>query len=46
MSGTPGGNELVHILEKSWKEAGIDSVKTTPYDVLMSYPNDTHPNKV
>lgn len=46
MSGTQGGNELVHLLEKSWKEAGIDSVKTTPYDVLMSYPNDTNPNKI
>jgi N-acetylated-alpha-linked acidic dipeptidase len=46
MSGTPGGNELVQILEQSWKQAGIDSVKVTPYDVLMSYPNSTNPNKV
>ena len=46
MSGTPGGNELVQILEQSWKQAGIDSVKVTPYDVLMSYPNSTNPNKI
>ena len=46
MSGTPTGNELVDILENSWKAAGIDNVRRTPYDVLMSYPNATQPNKV
>ncbi|XP_061193543.1 N-acetylated-alpha-linked acidic dipeptidase 2-like isoform X2 [Saccostrea echinata] len=46
MSGTPGGDELVQILHDTWKSYGIDEVKVTPYDVLMSYPNKTNPNRV
>lgn len=46
MSGTPGGYELVQILMKAWKSSGIDEVRVTPYDVLMSYPNRTNPNRV
>jgi hypothetical protein len=46
MSGTPGGYELVKILHETWKSYGIDDVKVTPYDVLMSYPNKTNPNRV
>ena len=46
MSGTSGGYELVQILYNSWKSFGIDEVKVAPYDVLMSYPNRTNPNRV
>lgn len=46
MSGTPGGDELVQMLYNSWNQSGIDNVRLTPYDVLMSYPNETNPNKV
>ncbi|XP_056014480.1 glutamate carboxypeptidase 2-like isoform X2 [Ostrea edulis] len=46
MSGTPGGYDLVKILHDTWKSYGIDDVKVTPYDVLMSYPNKTNPNRV
>lgn len=46
MSGTPGGYELVQILQEAWRSSGIDEVRVTPYDVLMSYPNRTNPNRV
>ncbi|XP_078323953.1 N-acetylated-alpha-linked acidic dipeptidase 2-like isoform X6 [Crassostrea virginica] len=46
MSGTSGGYELVQILYNSWKSFGIDEVKVAPYDVLMSYPNRTNPNRL
>lgn len=46
MSGTPGGYELVQILLEAWRSSGIDDVRVTPYDVLMSYPNRTNPNRV
>ncbi|XP_060073376.1 glutamate carboxypeptidase 2-like [Ylistrum balloti] len=46
MSGTAGGDEIVDIIAKEWRDSGLDMVRVTPYDVLMSYPNRTNPNTV
>ncbi|XP_021356400.1 putative N-acetylated-alpha-linked acidic dipeptidase isoform X3 [Mizuhopecten yessoensis] len=46
MSGTAGGDEIVDIIAKEWRDSGLDMVRITPYDVLMSYPNRTNPNTV
>ncbi|XP_033739730.1 putative N-acetylated-alpha-linked acidic dipeptidase isoform X2 [Pecten maximus] len=46
MSGTAGGDEIIDIIANEWRSSGLDMVRVTPYDVLMSYPNRTNPNTV
>ncbi|XP_069102028.1 putative N-acetylated-alpha-linked acidic dipeptidase isoform X2 [Argopecten irradians] len=46
MSGTVGGDEIIDIIADEWRNSGLDMVRVTPYDVLMSYPNRTNPNTV
>lgn len=31
---------------KEWQMFGIDSVEMVPYDVLLSYPNESQPNYI
>ncbi|XP_025104546.1 glutamate carboxypeptidase 2-like [Pomacea canaliculata] len=38
--------ELVAYLKSKFTEYGLDSVKSTPYQVLLSYPDNENPNTV
>ena len=38
--------ELANWVQQKWEEYGADHVTKTPYNVLLSYPNRTNPNKV
>ncbi|KAL7983244.1 hypothetical protein Chor_000120, partial [Crotalus horridus] len=41
--------ENLHLAEQiqaNWKAFGLDSVQLAPYDVLLSYPNETRPNYI
>ena len=33
-------------LKETLKDYGLDSVRSAPYDVLLSYPNQAYPNSV
>ncbi|KAK3578650.1 hypothetical protein CHS0354_002952 [Potamilus streckersoni] len=46
LTGTDGVHELVQHIAQQWKDNGLDKVEVTPYEVLMSYPNTTNPNRV
>ncbi|KAK3585558.1 hypothetical protein CHS0354_022968 [Potamilus streckersoni] len=46
LPGTEGVMELVKLISRQWRDNGLDKVIVTPYDVLMSYPNTSDPNKV
>ena len=37
---------MAKIIEKLWKEHGFDEVELPKYEVLLSFPNNTTPNKV
>ena len=32
------------MLRQFWLDAGLDNAVTTPYNILLSYPDDTEPN--
>ena len=38
--------ELAMQIHDQWKEFGLDMVELSHYDVLLSYPNKTHPNYI
>ncbi|KAL3881667.1 hypothetical protein ACJMK2_028077 [Sinanodonta woodiana] len=46
LSGTDGVHELGRHIAQQWRDHGLDKVEVTPYEVLLSYPNTTDPNKV
>ncbi|XP_064646378.1 N-acetylated-alpha-linked acidic dipeptidase 2-like [Lineus longissimus] len=46
LAGTPADLRQAEQLKAFWESVGFDSVKITPYDVLLSYPNKTIPNKI
>lgn len=46
MAGTEHNFELAKQIYAQWKEFGLDSVELSHYDVLLSYPNETHPNYI
>ncbi|KAK3585560.1 hypothetical protein CHS0354_022970 [Potamilus streckersoni] len=46
LSGTDGVHDLVMHIAQQWRDHGLDKVEVTPYEVLLSYPNTTNPNRV
>jgi N-acetylated-alpha-linked acidic dipeptidase len=38
--------ELVKWIQNEWKSAGLDHVELAEYDVYLSWPNQTNPNKI
>lgn len=46
LAGTEQNFQLAKQIESQWKEFGLDSVELAHYDVLLSYPNKTHPNYI
>uniref|UniRef100_A0A8C5LCK0 glutamate carboxypeptidase II n=1 Tax=Jaculus jaculus TaxID=51337 RepID=A0A8C5LCK0_JACJA len=46
LAGTEHNFELAKQIQSQWKEFGLDSVELVHYDVLLSYPNNTHPNYI
>ncbi|KAL6089065.1 hypothetical protein STEG23_027553, partial [Scotinomys teguina] len=46
LAGTEHNFELAKQIHAQWKEFGLDSVELSHYDVLLSYPNKTHPNYI
>ncbi|XP_073868716.1 glutamate carboxypeptidase 2 isoform X3 [Macaca fascicularis] len=46
LAGTEQNFQLAKQIQYQWKEFGLDSVELTHYDVLLSYPNKTHPNYI
>lgn len=38
--------ELVQWTQDSWEQAGLDRVEQVGYDVLLTWPNQTNPNKI
>jgi len=46
VAGTPRDFEQADMLRQFWLDTGLDVAVTTPYDVLLSYPDDTKPNLV
>lgn len=46
VAGTPADFEQADMLRQFWLDNGFDVAVTTPYDILLSYPSDTEPNKV
>ncbi|KAL3881668.1 hypothetical protein ACJMK2_028078 [Sinanodonta woodiana] len=45
LAGTEEVKELVRLISQQWRDNGLDKVMVTPYDVLLSYPNISNPNK-
>ena len=45
IAGRAADFELVELLKTRFQESGLQ-VQVTPYDVLLSYPDDTMPNTV
>lgn len=46
LAGTEENFQLAKQIQSQWKEFGLDSVELAHYDVLLSYPNKTHPNYI
>jgi hypothetical protein len=46
LAGTPQDKEQADWVNSQWKQFGLDSVKTVPYNVLLSYPRMDKPNVV
>ncbi|XP_052033846.1 glutamate carboxypeptidase 2 isoform X2 [Apodemus sylvaticus] len=46
LAGTQNNFELAMQIHDQWKEFGLDLVELSHYDVLLSYPNKTHPNYI
>uniref|UniRef100_A0A8I4A3X6 Aminopeptidase NAALADL1 n=1 Tax=Callithrix jacchus TaxID=9483 RepID=A0A8I4A3X6_CALJA len=46
LAGTEQNFQLAKQIQSQWKEFGLDSVDLAHYDVLLSYPNKTHPNYI
>jgi hypothetical protein len=46
LAGTPQDKEQADWVNLQWKQFGLDSVKTVPYNVLLSYPRMDKPNVV
>ncbi|XP_006871271.1 PREDICTED: N-acetylated-alpha-linked acidic dipeptidase 2 [Chrysochloris asiatica] len=46
LAGTEQNLLLAKKIRNQWKESGLDSVKLVPYDVLLSYPNETNANYI
>ncbi|XP_075402552.1 glutamate carboxypeptidase 2 isoform X2 [Tenrec ecaudatus] len=46
LAGTEQNYQLAKQIQYQWKAFGLDSVELAQYDVLLSYPNETHPNYI
>ncbi|XP_070800114.1 glutamate carboxypeptidase 2-like isoform X1 [Pituophis catenifer annectens] len=46
LAGTQENLHLAEQIQANWKAFGLDSVQLVPYDVLLSYPNETSPNYI
>ncbi|XP_026535733.1 glutamate carboxypeptidase 2-like [Notechis scutatus] len=46
LAGTQENLHLAEQIQANWKAFGLDSVQLAPYDVLLSYPNETSPNYI
>ncbi|KAH0625212.1 hypothetical protein JD844_033483 [Phrynosoma platyrhinos] len=46
LAGTLENLHLAEQIQALWEEFGLDSVHLAPYDVLLSYPNETNPNYI
>ncbi|XP_026562603.1 putative N-acetylated-alpha-linked acidic dipeptidase [Pseudonaja textilis] len=46
LAGTQENLHLAEQIQANWKAFGLDSVHLAPYDVLLSYPNETSPNYI
>ena len=46
MAGTAQDYEQAEMMRKKFIDYGLDEAKVVPYEVLLSYPNMTVPNKV
>ncbi|XP_040819991.1 putative N-acetylated-alpha-linked acidic dipeptidase isoform X1 [Ochotona curzoniae] len=46
LAGTEQNFQLAKQIQAQWEEFGLDSVELAHYDVLLSYPNTTHPNYI
>ncbi|XP_052472501.1 glutamate carboxypeptidase 2-like isoform X2 [Carassius gibelio] len=46
LAGTQQNLDLAEQIRAEWMEFGLDSVELVPYDVLLSYPNQTNPNYI
>ncbi len=45
LAATKRDEELVELLKKTWRDAGLDRVDTEPYRLHLSWPDRTDPNK-
>ncbi|KAJ8410841.1 hypothetical protein AAFF_G00187980 [Aldrovandia affinis] len=46
LAGTEQNFRLAQQIRDEWLQFGLDSVEIVPYDVLLSYPNQTSPNYI
>uniref|UniRef100_A0A2C9MAV3 Aminopeptidase NAALADL1 n=1 Tax=Biomphalaria glabrata TaxID=6526 RepID=A0A2C9MAV3_BIOGL len=46
MAGTESGSELANMIRDMWASSGLDNVHLSTYKVLLSFPNQSDPNKV
>lgn len=46
LSGTVGDKDVVDYISGFWKENGLNPVRVVPYDVLLSYPDASNPNRI
>ncbi|XP_063350290.1 N-acetylated-alpha-linked acidic dipeptidase 2 isoform X1 [Pelmatolapia mariae] len=46
LAGTEQNLKYAEQIMKEWKMFGLDSVEMVPYDVLLSYPNESQPNYI
>ncbi|XP_046543017.1 LOW QUALITY PROTEIN: N-acetylated-alpha-linked acidic dipeptidase 2-like [Haliotis rubra] len=46
LAGEQRNQQLGDFVQNYWTDIGLDEVKSVKFDVLLSYPNATHPNQV
>ncbi|KAM9853509.1 N-acetylated-alpha-linked acidic dipeptidase 2 [Aulostomus maculatus] len=46
LAGTEQNLKYAEQVKTEWQEFGLDSVELVPYDVLLSYPNQSQPNYI
>ncbi|XP_077154668.1 putative N-acetylated-alpha-linked acidic dipeptidase [Ranitomeya variabilis] len=46
LAGTEENFLLAKQIQTQWKDYGLDKVELVPYDILLSYPNESNPNYI
>ncbi|XP_073518154.1 putative N-acetylated-alpha-linked acidic dipeptidase [Phyllobates terribilis] len=46
LAGTEENFLLAKQIQTQWKDYGLDKVELAPYDILLSYPNESNPNYI